>query len=167
MFLFISILLHTCSACQSSCLEICFSSWARSSYFYKKENRFSLPDGVVISHRWQSEAAFLLTPPIWLKFQFKLVPAKISLCSEGIPNSSRSPCVAPIPASRTCTIINVENQGECFGVDFFWCSQPLYSSTLTIPGLIKGDFSGQPTGVSSGSDMFNSLFPALRFQCCK
>lgn len=135
------------------------------------ESFFFPGDGVMISHRWQGEAVFHLTPPIWLKFEFKLIPAKIGLCSEVIPYSSRRPLFGahscfPDPEHYQC-----ENRGEgellqCFAVDFFWCSPLLYLSVLTIAGPTNGDFSGLPTGVSSDSVLFNLLLPALGFQCC-
>lgn len=52
----------------------------------------------------------------------------------------------------------------CLFVFFFSRSQLLYSFVLTTQGLIKGDFSGQATDVSSDSVMFNSVFPAPRLQ---
>lgn len=104
MLLFIpTLLLHTCSVCHSSCLEISFSGWVFSW------NPFFPPgDGVVVSHPWQGEAAFHLTPPIWLKFQLKLVRAKISIYSEVIPNSSRG----PVFGAHSCSIINVRTKGN-------------------------------------------------------
>lgn len=103
MFLFITTLLHAYSVCKSPCLETSFSSWARHW------NPFSLPDGSVILHCLQDEAIFHLTPPSWLKFHFKSVLAKLSLCSKVVSNSSSRPLLGTHSCSLDLQHCEYEN----------------------------------------------------------